>query len=138
KTDGAVLPIVHVNGYKISGPTIFGTMSEEELRKYFEGLGYEPIFVDQYTSTNIYVDFLKAMVDAHEKIHQIKKEWNENGSKPKWPVIIFKNKKGWTCPEFVEGIKIEDHNNSHGIPLENPKGNETELRALDQWLRSYK
>jgi xylulose-5-phosphate/fructose-6-phosphate phosphoketolase len=136
KTDGAVLPILHVNGYKISNPTIFGTMSREENEQYFQGLGYDPIWISQYESEDIYTDWLETLFTAYNRIKMIKANWKE-GDKARWPVIILKTKKGWTGPEELNGQKLEDNNLSHGIPLKNPKTDKHELGVLESWLRSY-
>ncbi len=139
QTDGAVLPILHLNSYRISGPTLMGTMSHEELENYFKGLGYEPLWVDQYTSIDIYIDFLQALIKSFHSIQDIKSKWSSYGiDKPKWPVIILKTKKGWTCPEEVSLLRLEDFNYSHGIPIKDPKNDAQQLKALERWLRSYR
>ena len=138
-TDGSVLPILHLNGYRISGPTIFSTMSQGELLCYFKGLGYDPIFVDQYTSTDIYIDYIEALITAFKKIENIKSYWqNYQTANPDWPIIILKTKKGWSGPKMLGNERIEDNNLSHGIPLQNPKTNEKEFELLKNWLESYK
>ena len=137
KTDGTVLPILHLNGYKISNPTIFGTMSQQEIEHYFTGLGYEPLWVSQYESGDIYSDWLDTLFTAYSKIKNIKENWQE-GEKPRWPMIVLKTKKGWTGPTELGDQKLEDNNLSHGIPLKNPKTNEAELKILNDWLSSYK
>lgn len=137
--DGAVLPILHVNGYKISGPTIFGTMTDEEIREYFEGLGYKPHIVNQYELKDLIYDaYLNELDHCHKEIKHIKDNWKEKWEKPEWPIIILRTMKGWTVPDQVDGRIIEDHNNSHGIPLQNPKKNAVELTAIEEWLQSYK
>ncbi len=136
KRDGIVLPILHLNGYKISTPTIFGSMSKVEITEYFRGLGYDPLFVSQYDSLDIYSDFLSVLESSFKKIEQIKRAGNFENQKP--PVIILKTKKGWSGPDKVHGEKIEDNNLSHGIPLKNPKSDEDEFKALKNWLESYK
>ncbi len=135
---GVVLPILHLNGYRISGPTIFGTMSNEEVMNYFKGLGYDPIMVNQYETDDIYRDYIDALDNVYNKIQMVRKEWQETGKKPIWPMLVVKTMKGWTGPTFVEGRQIKDHNNSHGIPLEHPKKDEAELKAIQEWLRSYR
>ena len=137
KISGKVIPILHLNGYRISGPTIYGTMSNIELTNYFSGLGYEPIIVDQYKSKDIYLDSLLAFDDINSKINKLCNCYKD-GETPKWPMLILRTKKGWTAPVSVNGIKIEDHNNSHGIPLKNCKTNNIEFEALKIWLGSYK
>lgn len=136
RTSGAVLPILHLNGYRISGPTIFGSMSDNEIRDYFYGLSYEPLIVDQYNCEDVYRDMLIAVEDAYEKIMHIKSFWDP-GEKILWPMIVLKSMKGWTCPDDHCGVKLQDHNNSHGIPLKHPKDDPGELATLTNWLKSY-
>lgn len=135
--DGAVLPILHVNKYKISGPTIPGTMSHEELYNLYSGYGYDPIIVD---NDFIYEPMLMAMEDAYQKIKTIQNEARNSGQfyKPRWPMIVLISKKGWTGPEIVEGKMIEDSFRSHGIPLEDVLHNDEEFEALNNWLSSYR
>lgn len=136
-SSGSVLPILHLNGYRISGPTLFGTMTEMEIKNYFAGLGYEPIFVDQYESEDIYKDWLEALHKAHQRIKMLKETWDKMPC-PCWPMIVLKTKKGWTMPEYCGETKLEDHNNSHGVPLSDCKKNEEEFTCLKEWLESYK
>jgi len=130
--DGAVLPIVHVNKYKISGPTIFGTMSNEELYDYFKGQGYLPLIV---SGDYLYEGMLNAMEEAYQQIKNIQK--NPDQSKPKWPVVVLVSKKGWTGPEIVKGKMNEDSFRSHGVPLEHIHEDNSEFLELSEWLESY-
>jgi xylulose-5-phosphate/fructose-6-phosphate phosphoketolase len=136
KTSGAVLPIVHINKYKISGPTIYGTMSHEELTKLFEGYGYEPIIVD---AEYLYEPMLEAMENAYQKIKFIQSEAREKNiiDKPRWPVILFIHKKGWTGPKTFGNKMIEDSFRSHGVPLEHAFKDNDQFLALKSWLESY-
>jgi len=137
KTDGVVLPILHLNGYRISGPTIFSKMSDNEIRSYFVGLGYKVYFVDQYELEDaIYEEFLDTLDDVYEDIGDYKK----NGGR--LPMIVLRTMKGWTGAKYLpteDGayVKVEDNNLSHGIPIQNPKKNEEEMKILEEWLRSY-
>ena len=135
-TSGAVLPIVHINSYKISGPTLYGTMSDEELTHLFKGYGYEPIIVEGHF---LYEDMLKAMEDAYQMIKATQREARENGNlfKPKWPVILMRTKKGWTGPRFLGDKMIEDSFRSHGVPLEHVLDEKQEFDTLKNWLESY-
>jgi xylulose-5-phosphate/fructose-6-phosphate phosphoketolase len=136
--DGVVLPILHLNGYKISCPTIFSTMSDAEITNYFRGLNYDPIIVDQYISEDIYIDYLQALITAFEKIEYIKCSWtNYSVSNPSWPIIIMRTKKGWTMPKQMLGKDVEDTHLSHGMPLKNPAKNYEEYLALKEWLSIY-
>ncbi|MBN1915791.1 phosphoketolase family protein [Candidatus Dojkabacteria bacterium] len=157
--DGAVLPVLHINKHKISGPTIYGTMSDKELMNLFKGYGYEPIIVQE---ENIYEDSLKVFEYAFQKIKQIQKEFRGDNldqdetaggesseknlkenieafkQKPVWPVILLKSKKGWTGPKELDGTMVEDSFRSHGIPLEDPVEDEEQFKLLEEWLGSYK
>jgi xylulose-5-phosphate/fructose-6-phosphate phosphoketolase len=137
KTSGAVLPIVHLNKYKISTPTIFGTMSNSEIMNLFTGYGYNPIIVEE---DGIEEHMLMAMEKAYKEIREIQNAARQNNiiDKPKWPVIIMKSKKGWTGPKFLKGQMVENSFRSHGIPLENPQTDDEEFEVLKNWLESYR
>lgn len=124
-THGAVLPILHLNGLKISGPTIFGRMSDKELISLFEGYGYEPFIVE---GENIYEKMLKTLEICLQKIRK--------RSHP-FPMIILKTPKGWTTIKELNGQKIEGTILAHHVVMPNVKFNDTELAALEKWLRSY-
>jgi len=131
--DGVVLPILHLNGYKISGPTVPASMSDEELGKYFEGLGYIPHIVDQYAwEDEVYKFMVQKLSEIYDQIINYKK----NGGS--LPILILRTKKGWTGPDRFEDKKIEDNNLSHGIPIDHPKENENALKEIEEWLKSYK
>ncbi|MBW7953748.1 MAG: phosphoketolase family protein [Candidatus Dojkabacteria bacterium] len=135
-TDGAVLPILHINKFKISGPTIFGTMDDEELENLFKGYGYKPYIV---SGDILYEPMLSALDSAITDIKDIQSQ-AISGSyplKPKWPVILLRSKKGWNGPKELKGLPIEDSFRSHGIPLEKVKKDETEFSVLKNWLESY-
>lgn len=137
KTGGAVLPIVHVNGYKISNPTIFGIMSDVELRALFTGYGYEPFIVEE---PNIEKKMMEAMEQSYQIIRDIQKRTRKtkNLLKPKWPVIILRTLKGWKGVHDFGGHKIEGSSYSHGIPLEGPRKDPKQLEAIEKWLMSYR
>jgi xylulose-5-phosphate/fructose-6-phosphate phosphoketolase len=137
KKDGFVLPILHLNGYKISNPTLFATMSDEELIKHFESLNYTPIIVDQYNTKDIVQDTLEGLYQAYDILVKNRDEWKE-GDKVNLPVVLLRTMKGWTGPKANGAIKLEDNNYSHGIPLKKPKTDEAELKILHDWLSSYK
>jgi xylulose-5-phosphate/fructose-6-phosphate phosphoketolase len=133
REDGSVLPIVHVNKYKISGPTIFGTMSDTELYDYFYGQGMIPFVV---SGDKLYEPMIQAVEDAYQQIKKIKA--NPDEPKPRWPVVLLVSKKGWTGPEMVKGLMNEDSFRSHGIPLEHVHDDPSEFLELNEWLQSYK
>lgn len=137
KTSGAVLPIVHINGYKISNPTIYGTMDNNELARLFEGYGYEPMIVEE---PDIYSKMLETVEKAYLKIRDIQKKARAGKVvfKPKWPVILLRSKKGWRGIHDFHGQKIEGSFHSHGIPIDNPQKNPEAFKAIKKWLESYK
>jgi xylulose-5-phosphate/fructose-6-phosphate phosphoketolase len=135
-TNGAVLPILHLNGYKISGPTLFGRMNNKELKALFYGYGYQPIIVE---SPNIDEKMIKALEQCHQIIRTLQ-ESSRNGSlktTPRFPMIILKTLKGWTGIKTLHGQKIEGNYLSHQVVVSNAKSDPIELRTLEQWLRSY-
>jgi xylulose-5-phosphate/fructose-6-phosphate phosphoketolase len=139
-TNGAVLPILHLNGYKISGPTLYGRMNDEELRSLFWGYGYDPIFVDAYTSPDVH-EVMQAAVDkAVSDIRFTQHCAREMTLKenPRWPMIILRSPKGWHSIKQIRDKKIEDNHNSHQVIAEGALHNEEEFRLLEEWLRSYK
>lgn len=135
-TNGAVLPILHVNGYKISGPTIFGRMSDEELTALFTGYGYEPFFV---RGENIYEDMLDTLETCYQRIRVIQQMARKTSKpfKPRFPMIILQTPKGWTTIKELRGQKIEGSITAHQVVMPTVKGDEQELAALEQWLKSY-
>lgn len=137
-TNGAVLPILHVNGYKISGPTIFGRMSDDELKALFWGYGYEPHIVSG--SGN---DVYEQMEDTLEKCYEVIKFTQENAKNgtlnepPRFPMIILKTPKGWTGIKELNGEKIEGNFLSHQVVGKNAKSDRDELKAVEKWIKSY-
>lgn len=137
-TDGAVLPILHLNGFKIASPTIFGTMSDDELRALFTGYGYLPEIVS--ISENIQ-EVMEATLDkAYNQIRELQNASRQGNmpERPRWPMIILKTPKGWTGPKEIDHKRIEGSFRSHQVPgkdlLENPE----HLRLIERWLKSYK
>ena len=142
KENGAVLPIVHLNGYKISGPTFFGRMSDDELKKYFEGLGYEPMFINQLEDNkkeSIFSKGIKIFDKAYKSIKAIQEEAKTKDlEKPKWPVIILRTEKGWTGAKEVDGVKTEGNCASHQVICKNAASDDIHLKQLEEWMKSYK
>lgn len=141
--NGAVLPILHLNGYKISGPTIYGRMSDDELTKLFEGYGYEVHIVEKEEDDEekIYSDMAEVMDLVYKKIRTIQTESRVNDSvviKPKWPMIILRTPKGWGGIKDLDGRKIEGNHYSHQVVVKDPRTKNNELVALEKWFRSYK
>ncbi len=130
--DGVVLPVLHLNSYKISGPTLFSLMSEEEIKNYFQGLGYKVHYVDQYPNKDTFIDnTYSAFENAAEDIYEFKQGSGQ------LPIVVVKSMKGWTGPSYLHQKKIEDNNLSHGIPIQNPKKDDEEFESLKSWLLSY-
>ena len=151
--NGAVLPILHLNGYKISGPTIFGRMKNSDLKSLFKGYGYEPIIVEGHTD-KVYEKMVKALDNAYASIRKIQKEARENSGRKlddyfHFPMIILKTPKGWTGIKHlkswdIEGRgkmfdgKVEGNCLSHQVVGREMKTDKTELKALVKWMKSYK
>lgn len=138
KTSGAVLPIVHINGYKISNPTLYGTMSDLELKQLFNGYGWEPIIVSG--KSRLEAQTLAAFEKAHKKIRSIQKAARSGKKiyKPKWPVILLRSPKGWKGVHKFHGKMIEGSFHAHGIPVGHPNKDPDALQTIDRWLKSYK
>ncbi len=139
--DGAVLPILHLNGYKIANPTVLGRMSDEEVRHLFTGYGYEPLFVegdDPKVMHRLMADALDVALASIRSIQQDARS-QPAGSfhRPKWPMIILRSPKGWTGPKEVDGLKVEGFWRAHQVPIADPRGKPEHLRLLEQWMKSY-
>lgn len=138
-TNGAVLPILHLNGYKISGPTFFGRMSDEELTHLFKGYGYEPHIVDAYSEDDVH-QVMADTLDTAIKSIQFTQHCSREGTlheTPCWPMIILRTPKGWNSIGHIGDKKIEDNHYSHQVIADQAKYDETERTALEEWLRSY-
>ena len=133
KKDGVVLPILHLNGYKIANPTIFARISNEELLSFFKGCGYNPIIVED--NDNIHENMALALDECVSEIKKIKS--NDNDERPIYPMIILKTKKGCTGPKEVKGNVIEGTFRAHQVPISISRDNPENLRLLEDWLRSY-
>ncbi len=139
--DGAVLPILHLNGYKIANPTLLARLPEEELRSLFVGYGYEPIFVDGDQSGPMHRAMVEALDRALDRIAEIQREARTVravGSRPAWPMIILRSPKGWTGPHEVDGKLTEGFWRSHQVPVANARGDDAHRSVLEAWLRSYR
>ena len=131
KTDGIVLPILHLNGYKIANPTIMGRMSDKELINFFKGLGYKTYIVSGFDPRKMHEDMSLAMEKAYSDIQKLK-----TGKSKIFPIIILRSPKGWGCPKKVNGKVIENSFRSHQIPFQ--VETEKDLKILSDWLKSYK
>ncbi|HTO15221.1 MAG TPA: phosphoketolase family protein [Edaphocola sp.] len=139
-TDGAVLPILHLNGYKIANPTVLARIGNEELEQLFLGYGWKPYLIEGDDPMEMHQKMAALLDKVMEEIKQIKENaaQNENAERPKWPMIILKSPKGWTGPKYVDGFKIEGNFRAHQVPITNPKTNPEHLKQLEDWMRSYK
>ncbi len=131
KTDGVVLPILHLNGYKIANPTIMGRMSDKELKMFFNGLKYEPIFVEGREPKVMHRKMATAMDEVTQIINKIKKDKEVKY----WPIIILRTPKGWTGPKEYESKKIENSFRAHQIPIPVSEDN---VKLIEKWMKSYK
>ncbi len=139
-TDGAVLPILHLNGYKIANPTLLARITREELDQLLRGYGWTPYFVEEEDSALMHEAMASALDVAVEEIRRIQLETREHGSqtRPRWPMIVLNSLKGWTGPEYVDGKQIEGTFRAHQVPLSDPAEHPEHLQLLEDWLRSYK
>ena len=143
RTDGIVLPILHLNGYKIANPTILSRISDEELHEFFHGMGYEPYeFVagfDNEDHLSIHRRFAELFETVFDEICDIKAAaQTDDMTRPFYPMIIFRTPKGWTCPKFIDGKKTEGSWRSHQVPLASARDTEAHFEVLKNWLESYK
>jgi xylulose-5-phosphate/fructose-6-phosphate phosphoketolase len=138
--DGAVLPILHLNGYKISNPTVMARTSDEQLDMLFRGHGYQPYFVEGNDPDKVQDLMARTTDRIIKKIQSIQNDARKNGftKLPQWPMIILRTPKGWTGPKMVEGKKMEDTWRSHQVPLTGFKENPSLIKELETWMKSYK
>ncbi|MBW4655329.1 MAG: phosphoketolase family protein [Kaiparowitsia implicata GSE-PSE-MK54-09C] len=138
--DGAVLPILHLNGYKIANPTILARISHEELESLFRGYGYKPYFVEGSEPDYMHQAMAATLDTAIAEIKEIQEECRSSGQarRPRWPMIVLRSPKGWTGPKDVDGRKTEDFWRSHQVPLSGIHDNPEHLQLLEDWMRSYR
>lgn len=138
--DGAVLPILHLNGYKISGPTILGRDDDADLRQLLSGHGYDVHFVEGDDPMVMHLAFAETLEICYTKIRSYQEEARSSGftHEPAWPAIVLRTPKGWTGPKVVDGLPIEGTFRSHQVPVADVRENLEHLHILEQWMRSYK
>lgn len=137
--DGCVLPILHLNGYKIANPCFLARIPKEELVKFFEGMGYAPLLVEGHEPDKVQQQLAAAMDTAVARIRAIWSEARDKGnvSRPAWPMIVFRTPKGWTCPEEIDGKKCEDYWRSHQVPMGDMDKPE-HIKVLRHWMKTYR
>jgi xylulose-5-phosphate/fructose-6-phosphate phosphoketolase len=144
RTDGAVLPILHLNGYKIANPTVLARIPEQELVALLEGYGHRPILVtggfDGEAPAAVHQRFAAALEAALAEIAAIQTHARETGAelrRPRWPMIVLRTPKGWTGPKEIDGLPVENSWRSHQVPMTDVRDNPEHLRVLEDWMRSY-
>ena len=140
RRDGAVLPILHLNGYKIANPTVLARIPEEELLALFRGYGWEPLLVAGSEPEPVHQAFAAALDSALDRIAEIQQAARDDGEvrRPAWPMIVLRTPKGWTGPKEVDGRPTEDSWRSHQVPMTDVRDNPEHLALLEEWLRSYR
>ena len=138
--DGAVLPILHLNGYKIANPTVLARIDDRDLVSLLEGSGYHPIEVSGDEPLIMHRLMADALDAALDEIAAAQRAWRVDGSteRPRWPVIVLRSPKGWTGPRFVDGVQVEGTFRAHQIPLPGVRERPDHLRQLEEWMRSYR
>jgi xylulose-5-phosphate/fructose-6-phosphate phosphoketolase len=138
--DGAVLPVLHLNGYKIANPTVLARIGEDELRALLEGYGYAPRFLTGSDPQEMHHGMAALLDEVLDEIADIQRAARSGGqaARPRWPMIVLRSPKGWTGPKVVDGLPAEGSFRSHQVPLSEVRTNPQHLAALEQWLRSYR
>src|SRR5215813_7991005 len=138
--DGAVLPILHLNGYKINNPTLLARISHDELAHLFQGYGWAPHFVEGDDPAVMHQQMAATLEDCVLEIRRLQQEARISGrpTRPRWPMIVLRSPKGWTGPKEVDGHKVEGFWRAHQVPLAGMHNNPAHMRQLEDWLRSYK
>jgi len=141
--DGAVLPVLHLNGYKIANPTVLARIPHAELRALLEGYGYAPRFVEGDEPAAMHQLMAATLEEVASEIEQIQRRARDESpahprERPRWPMIVLRTPKGWTGPKFVDGLPMEGTFRSHQVPLADLAGNPEHLAQLEQWMRSYR
>src|SRR5262249_54571730 len=137
---GAVLPILHLNGYKIANPTILSRITPEELQNLLLGYGWTPYFVEGDEPERMHQAMAAALETCVTEIRAIQKKARESGKpdRPRWPMIVLRSPKGWTGPKTVDGHRVEGFWRAHQVPVLDVKNNADHLGIVEKWLRSYK
>jgi len=138
--DGAVLPILHLNGYKIANPCVLARISHEELDQLFRGYGYSPIFVEGHEPAKMHQLMAAALDEALDEIRRIQTTARRSKivERPRWPMIVLRSPKGWTCPKEIDGTRAEGSWRSHQVPMGEMQAKPGHIKILEQWMKSYK
>ena len=138
--DGAVLPILHLNGYKIAGPTVLARISHEELEQLFRGYGYTPYFVEGDDPETMHQLMAETLDKVFAEIKQIQQDARTNGftQRPRWPMIVLRTPKGWTGPKEVDGKQVVGTTRSHQVPMGEMSSHPNHVRILEEWMKSYR
>src|SRR5262249_9348235 len=138
--DGAVLPILHLNGYKIANPTVLARISHEELEHLFRGYGYTPYFVEGDDPETVHQLMAATLETVVGEIETIRAEARNGGAgkRPAWPMIVLRTPKGWTGPKEVDGKKTEGYWRSHQVPMSDLQQNPAHVKLLEEWMKSYR
>ena len=138
-TDGVVLPILHLNGYKIANPCVLARISHQELDQLFRGYGYTPYFVEGSDPEKMHQLMASTLDNILEDIHRIKADASRNGvmKRPLWPMIILRSPKGWTCPKEIDGKRTEGYWRSHQVPMGEMHEKPAHIKILEKWMKSY-
>src|SRR5712672_4228075 len=139
-TDGVVLPILHLNGYKIANPCVLARVTHEELDQLFRGYGYTPIFVEGSEPAKMHRLMAAALDRAVNEIQRVQNNARSNGKveRPRWPMIILRSPKGWTCPKEIDGKRAEGFWRSHQVPMGEMHEKPGHIKILEQWMKSYR
>jgi xylulose-5-phosphate/fructose-6-phosphate phosphoketolase len=140
RTDGAVLPVLQLNGYKIANPTVLARIPEAELVSLLEGYGWRPIIVAGDEPEAVHQAFAAALDEALDEIREIQRAARHDGvtARPRWPMLVLRTPKGWTGPKEVDGLPVEGTWRAHQVPMTDVRENPDHLRLLEDWLRSYR
>jgi xylulose-5-phosphate/fructose-6-phosphate phosphoketolase len=140
-TNGAVLPILHLNGYKIANPSVLARISHEELDQLFRGYGYTPYFVEGHEPEKMHQLMAATLDRVIDELKQIQTDARSRKGvvdRPRWPMIVLRTPKGWTCPKEIDGKRTEDYWRSHQVPMGEMHQNPAHVKILEQWMKSYK
>jgi xylulose-5-phosphate/fructose-6-phosphate phosphoketolase len=138
--DGAVLPILHLNGYKIANPTVLARISHEELEQLLRGYGYTPYFVEGHEPEKMHQLMAATLDSVIADIQRIQADVRQNGftQRPRWPMIVLRTPKGWTCPPEIDGRRTEDYWRAHQVPMGEMHENPAHIKILEDWMKSYR